>query len=230
MNREYDNVEIINFESITNNDENDMILDNDDIAMEYLTNFLIEKFDHEENHPQENITINDNQSLMSFYSASTAIKSSDNLSTSRCYESIISEKEKIPTPYEFKPEVKNEKPFQCDYVNCKKNFKYKWILDRHLISHKTIKLFICNHMGCEKSYKSKENLTLHIKNIHLKEKPYSCSYCSSLFSHRNGIYFLILKEKHIMKENFIQIIYLINVTKKVIRINIYDRLYFNLCK
>jgi hypothetical protein len=49
------------------------------------------------------------------------------------------------------------------------------------------KYFPCTFEGCKKVYKSKENLTLHYKNIHLKEKPYSCKFCSSQFSHRNGI-------------------------------------------
>lgn len=49
-----------------------------------------------------------------------------------------------------------------------------------------LKLFKCNYQGCMKAYKSKENLTLHFKNIHLKEKPYSCKFCKATFSHRNG--------------------------------------------
>jgi hypothetical protein len=51
----------------------------------------------------------------------------------------------------------------------------------------SIKYFKCEVQGCGKIYKSKENLTLHIKNIHLNLKPYKCRFCNSLFSHRNGI-------------------------------------------
>lgn len=46
-----------------------------------------------------------------------------------------------------------------------------------------LKIFIC---FCGKIYKSKENVILHIKNIHLDEKPYSCEICHTGFSHRNG--------------------------------------------
>lgn len=48
------------------------------------------------------------------------------------------------------------------------------------------KNFKCSYEGCNKCYKSKENLTLHYKNIHLNEKPYTCKFCKATFSHRNG--------------------------------------------
>jgi hypothetical protein len=51
---------------------------------------------------------------------------------------------------------------------------------------KAKKIFTCPDKDCAKVYKSKENLTLHYKNIHLKEKPYSCKFCAAVFSHRNG--------------------------------------------
>lgn len=53
--------------------------------------------------------------------------------------------------------------------------------------NKTIKKdFSCIYDKCTKKYKSKENLSLHIKNIHLNIKPYMCRFCSAAFSHRNG--------------------------------------------
>jgi hypothetical protein len=55
-------------------------------------------------------------------------------------------------------------------------------------SKKRSKEFTCPDPQCTKVYKSKENLTLHYRNIHLKEKPYSCKFCSAVFSHRNGKY------------------------------------------
>lgn len=60
--------------------------------------------------------------------------------------------------------------------------------------NKLVKSFPCSFFGCNKIYKSKENLILHFKNIHLKQKPYSCRFCKSLFSHRNGknIIFLLI--------------------------------------
>jgi hypothetical protein len=46
------------------------------------------------------------------------------------------------------------------------------------------KLFNCEL--CTKKYRSRENLYLHIRNIHLNEKPYKCDYCGLGYSHRNG--------------------------------------------
>jgi uncharacterized C2H2 Zn-finger protein len=54
------------------------------------------------------------------------------------------------------------------------------------------KSFNCEVNGCGKIYRSKENLSLHIKNIHLNLKPYRCRFCSSTFTHRNGIYWFKL--------------------------------------
>ena len=44
----------------------------------------------------------------------------------------------------------------------------------------------CTYDNCIKAYCSKENLKLHIKNVHLNEKPYPCYFCNLRFSHRNG--------------------------------------------
>lgn len=46
----------------------------------------------------------------------------------------------------------------------------------------------CTYKNCNKVYKSKENLNLHVKNKHLNQKPFVCSYCNASFSHRNGNY------------------------------------------
>jgi uncharacterized Zn-finger protein len=85
----------------------------------------------------------------------------------------------------IKKKVK-EKRFECIYLNCARKFSYKWMLERHYNSHFCFKLFKCKVQGCDKSYKSKENLQLHVQNIHEGVKPYTCSYCDSKFSHRNG--------------------------------------------
>ena len=52
-------------------------------------------------------------------------------------------------------------------------------------------VFKCNFSNCNKSYRSKENLTIHIQNKHIGIKPFKCSFCSSMFSQRNGNIFLL---------------------------------------
>jgi hypothetical protein len=44
----------------------------------------------------------------------------------------------------------------------------------------------CDYTECGKVYKSRENLKIHVKNKHLNQKPYKCSYCNLRFSYRNG--------------------------------------------
>lgn len=75
---------------------------------------------------------------------------------------------------------------KCPFNNCNQIFIKLNTLEEHFKTHFKSKEFKCEIDGCSKVYKSKENLTLHIKNIHLNLKPYKCRFCPSLFSHRNG--------------------------------------------
>lgn len=80
------------------------------------------------------------------------------------------------TAVKFILEPNDDKANELLNKNIKKKTKKK-------SKKENFKFFICQ---CGKVYRSKENMLLHYKNIHLKEKPYVCQYCNSGFSHRNG--------------------------------------------
>jgi hypothetical protein len=164
--------------------------ENDVMGLGDLNQFITERMESDYDNQFENLLLAESQSpQMSFYSEMLPVKSNESFSSFALGESYLSENIKTSStlsPVELPNDQPNNKHFVCSYENCKKSFKFKWILDRHFLSHKSAKLYKCTYRGCIKSYKSKENLTLHVKNIHLKEKPYSCKFCSSLFSHRNG--------------------------------------------
>lgn len=65
--------------------------------------------------------------------------------------------------------------FECDH--CRKKFKNKVLLKRHVERH-TTKLLNCR--DCLKKFKSTRNLRVH-ERIHKNERPYKCNICSKTF-------------------------------------------------
>jgi hypothetical protein len=179
-------IEFINFDSVSE-EENHCQLATDLVGLE-INNFLLNRFESEYDLQCGNYinTIKTQPSYVQDTQALKSIYSSDTSQIEQNTKQMDDSEEKSKETYEKENSPRDAKNFSCEYDNCHKIFKFKWILDRHYLSHKPTKQFKCTYEDCYKSYKSKENLTLHIKNIHLKEKPYSCRYCSSVFSHRNG--------------------------------------------
>lgn len=97
--------------------------------------------------------------------------------------------EKLNREHEIKFDIKKyEKPIDIS------SHKITYFIENNT-NGLNIKNFKCTVKNCNKEYKSKENLKLHYKNIHLKQKPYKCQYCIAFFSHRNGknkIYLFLL--------------------------------------
>jgi uncharacterized Zn-finger protein len=94
----------------------------------------------------------------------------------------------------------NQNEHFCIFEKCKKKFVTSNELKDHYLLHMTSKSFKCEFKNCEKVYKSRENLVLHIKNIHMKLKPYRCRFCDGSFSHRNGKIAFIFVRKDLSRK------------------------------
>lgn len=186
------NIQIINFEEF-NHEEKSMDLEKD---LNYMNNFLIEKYDSEYSEGNE-MNSYDSSCNMSICSEINSNFSNLNISIhDTANNSNIGDRtscsENIKSPYFIESFCNLEKVANNSFSFLRRTNRFKLNFDNDSnmsnISYNSTasKYFPCTFEGCEKVYKSKENLTLHYKNIHLKEKPYSCKFCSSLFSHRNG--------------------------------------------
>jgi hypothetical protein len=164
------NIEIINFEPFADCQMNHLIEPiQDDFNLDkfnfcYLDKLGSEMFDEWSNFD----SIQQSNSFACFTNSDTLSQnlSLDNIS---CY----SDNTCLVSPSIISKEIQGES-LNTSFDNCNEG------------KSKRYRTFPCTSKGCTKVYKSKENLTLHYKNIHLKEKPYSCKYCDAVFSHRNG--------------------------------------------
>lgn len=192
------NIEIVNFEGLESNGEYYMDLERE-IGVNYMNQFIEKsESDYSDINPDSNDY--DSSSNLTIYS-DNPIKSANNHEYSNinnvndsCNNSNFGD----ATNYsENKSSILSnsicnlEKICNNSFSYLKRPTKFKLNLEAFNLTstsnhNKSAKMFLCTFEGCEKKYKSKENLTLHYKNIHLKEKPYSCKFCSSVFSHRNG--------------------------------------------
>lgn len=196
------NIEIVNFDQIENNEENYMGLEHE-IEMNYTNNFIIDKYESDYSEIQNDVISYDLSCNMTICSDILINKSApeknnnkyrNNPNLSNVYDSCNNSNIGDATNFsENKSLIQNDS--FCKDINSisdKKPTKFKINSDNEsYFSNKSnnsasIKSFPCTFEKCDKIYKSKENLTLHYKNIHLKEKPYSCKFCNSIFSHRNG--------------------------------------------
>jgi hypothetical protein len=162
---DHSNIEIINFEPFADNQMNHYLdLPYEDFGFDKLG--LLDKLDRDMYDPWSSFdSIQQSNSFCCFTNGESfsSCLSNDNLS---CYSDCTSV---------LTPTIVLEKDTNISFDNCTESK-----------SSKKFRTFACTSKGCTKVYKSKENLTLHFKNIHLKEKPYSCKYCDAVFSHRNG--------------------------------------------
>lgn len=148
--------------------DNVNIVEDHDIEIDYISNFISNKLENLDDEMAYSPYILENLSSISNSSDRNSIDSYLNLKNSS-FNSF---------PHFNKDENEgriNEDSFKISNSSIS------------IETSKHIKKYNCIHENCSKIFKTKENLNLHIKNIHLKIKPYSCAYCPAVFSHRNGI-------------------------------------------
>merc|ERR1712228_16091 len=73
-----------------------------------------------------------------------------------------------------------EKPFVCNYGECKKRFSTKGSLDQHIKRHKGIKDHKCSYKGCDMAFVTNHDLQEHLRR-HRGEKPWQCRHCKMRF-------------------------------------------------
>ncbi|XP_059050249.1 uncharacterized protein LOC131845227 isoform X2 [Achroia grisella] len=73
---------------------------------------------------------------------------------------------------------KEDRPYKCTFNGCRKRFKDKWALKRHLVIHMPEKQLPCD--VCGKLFTRRTRLNAHIRQ-HAKMKSYMCDYCGVCF-------------------------------------------------
>jgi uncharacterized Zn-finger protein len=88
------------------------------------------------------------------------------------------------------------KTFYCNQPGCKKNFRYRSEIQRHLVTHTNKRPYVCNFKNCMKGFKRSDALATHMR-IHTREKIFECPYlsCKSTFSTKAGLKYHTLKHK-----------------------------------
>ena len=189
----FSNIEIINLEELEEKDNKSSIDFEQEIGLTNINNFIIDKYQSGFGESQSDILSNESLCNVSICSENNKNKNIDyssmsNFTDQTNYSDNSKSLNSLNNSFSNMNKISNK---SSSFF--KKSPKSKNIINENIegkdlnTSLFSPKLFSCNFEECEKVYKSKENLILHHKNIHLKEKPYSCNFCESHFSHRNGI-------------------------------------------
>jgi hypothetical protein len=161
------NIEIINFESIHDEPNLESLNLHSEINRDYLNHYYTDHSGMDDHSYSVDVYHSNSFSNMMNNDSFSSYCSNDAMS---CFSETVG----ISVPNILGNETSDKSiNISFDNYNQEKKSKQK-------------RTFGCPDRDCGKVYKSKENLTLHYRNIHLKEKPYSCKYCSAEFSHRNG--------------------------------------------
>jgi len=96
------------------------------------------------------------------------------------------------------------KAFYCTQPGCKKSFRYRSEILRHMVTHTSKRPYVCTYKNCMKGFKRSDALATHMR-IHTREKTFECPYgnCKSTFSTKAGLKYHTLKhksEKHVANQ------------------------------
>jgi len=88
------------------------------------------------------------------------------------------------------------KAFYCSQPGCKKSFRYRSEILRHMVTHTNKRPYVCTYKNCMKGFKRSDALATHMR-IHTREKTFECPYrnCKSTFSTKAGLKYHTLKHK-----------------------------------
>lgn len=88
------------------------------------------------------------------------------------------------------------KAFYCTQPGCKKSFRYRSEILRHMVTHTNKRPYVCTFKNCMKGFKRSDALATHMR-IHTREKTFECPYgsCKSTFSTKAGLKYHTLKHK-----------------------------------
>jgi hypothetical protein len=188
MNGFSNNIEFINFDPNAENENMSKDDNMNDFHINKYNNPFLEKLESDFESGGESVCSDGNVSQCSYYSEQPLQRQNESFTSfPNMDQSFFSDNLCLTKNLSFN----NEKLLNISFDIIQPTKLQKTILNKkiHSPKHSTGgcgNVYKCTHEGCDKAYKSKENLTLHVKNIHLKEKPYSCGFCKAVFSHRNG--------------------------------------------
>ena len=140
------------------------------------------------------VTFDDDQQGRSASSLSLSNEPARSQKSSQPVDDVpIVRKEQISDPTDTNKWIivdkSQERPYQCGFPECDKNYKKKHHLTVHLVKHTGISKFKCPHPECvgNEYFRDSEMLKRHIAAKHTLEKPFRCERCDKRFARKDNL-------------------------------------------